>query len=264
MSTPQEESAKVEKIVIQGNMRKYKGFRLAPFYNNCASADAIGCNLTSCFACWTNKSNINPEKYGKFYTPDEVVDNLFSLNCNNNRITSGEPLVGLQHFMNVIDRFATKITTLHSNVVKKFIIETNGTLLTEDVVKFLMSYVGIIHVRLSFKGINRVTFIDNAAKDWFDYQLNALGLLIKYNIPYHIALLNIYTSDEIDDFLDLIRYGKEISYKDTGVKKSSKLINNIELEKPVFYPFVKERLKLDERYINIRKRLIKCNLLSTK
>ena len=45
MYNPLELSKKIEKIVVQNNLKKYYRFRPTGFYGGIATADTVGCNL---------------------------------------------------------------------------------------------------------------------------------------------------------------------------------------------------------------------------
>lgn len=69
---------RVREIVGSGEKRKYYRFRPAPFYAGIATADCVGCCL-KCHFCWSWHIMTQPEKIGRFYSPEEVARNLLSI-----------------------------------------------------------------------------------------------------------------------------------------------------------------------------------------
>ncbi|MGZ3534395.1 MAG: radical SAM protein, partial [Thermodesulfobacteriota bacterium] len=78
MCDPLELAGKTEKIVRSGEQRKYYRFRPAPYYGGIATADCVGCCLR-CLFCWSWHVVTQPEKAGRFYSPEEVARNLTSM-----------------------------------------------------------------------------------------------------------------------------------------------------------------------------------------
>ena len=69
---------RVREIVSSGEKRRYYRFRPASFYGGIATADCVGCCL-KCLFCWSWHIIVQPEKIGRFYSPEEVVRNLLSI-----------------------------------------------------------------------------------------------------------------------------------------------------------------------------------------
>ena len=102
---PIEVSKETERIVIDGNKRKYNLFRVERFYGQIATARGVGCNLR-CGFCWISPSRDYPEKYGTFYSPQEVYDKLIEVSSSKRartlmsegvRISGCEPTLGMDH-----------------------------------------------------------------------------------------------------------------------------------------------------------------------
>jgi len=75
MYNPIELTKKIEKIVTNGNEKKYYRFRPTRFYGGIATADTVGCNLR-CKFCWSANSVWNSNNTGQFYSPEVVVRRL--------------------------------------------------------------------------------------------------------------------------------------------------------------------------------------------
>ena len=146
-------SKKIEKIVFQENKKKYYRFRPAGFYGGIATADTVGCNLR-CKFCWSTNSVWNPTNTGKFFTPEEISETLLDIaeskGYDQVRISGGEPTIGENHLINVLECL---------NPSLNFILETNGILLGHDK-KYIeeLSKFNNLHIRICIKGINSEEF----------------------------------------------------------------------------------------------------------
>jgi len=119
---PVERSRDVEQMVMKGDKRRYYRFRFAKFYGGIVTADAVGYNLL-CAYCWNYSRNLNPARFGDYYSPSEVADKLMELaenhDCHQFRISGAEPILGKASAVHLAD----VIKRLDGN----FIIETNGS-----------------------------------------------------------------------------------------------------------------------------------------
>jgi uncharacterized Fe-S cluster-containing radical SAM superfamily protein len=205
MIDPIELSKLIETHTSKYDSKKYYRFRKTQFYGGCATADCVGCNLR-CIYCWAQKKVWHPTKYGKFYTPEEVSNHLLKMDLSSVRVSGGEPTIGKEHLLRVIELIPEDIT---------FILETNGLLLDVDYVKELSKFKNL-YVRVSLKGVDEESFrqITGAEGKYFTHQLEVLKLLSKYNIPYRPALLyELFNKEQINnlglpdiEFETLMRY----------------------------------------------------------
>lgn len=193
---PIELSEETQKIVINGNKRKYNLFRLEPFYGQIATARGVGCNLR-CNFCWINPSRDYPEDYGSFYSPEEVHNKLIEISSNEYgraimsrtaRISGCEPTLGIDHLFSLIE------ICKKEDGFKRFLLETNGILLGYDktIVKNLNKFENYLLVRLSFKAGTPKSFEKKtgAKAEYFDLPFRALEYLIEYKIPYSLAAMS--------------------------------------------------------------------------
>lgn len=189
-------SEDTEKIVIEDNKRKYNTFRTERFYGQIATARGVGCNLR-CGFCWINKSRDYPGKYGKFYSPEEVYENLIESASSEYgrasmsaiaRISGCEPTIGREHLLSVVE------TCKEKGEFKHFLIETNGILLgnNREFVKELKKFGDYITVRLSFKGGTAEDFEKKtgAKAEYFELQFKALEYLKDEGIMYRLASMS--------------------------------------------------------------------------
>jgi len=190
---PIELAEKTEKIVCSGEKRKYYRFRPAPYYGGIATADCVGCCLR-CLFCWSWHVVTQPEKTGRFYSPEEVAQHLTSMARKKGfgqvRISGNEPTLHRPHLLRVLDLIPDDLC---------FILETNGILIGHD-----PSYANDLsrfpnlHVRVSLKGACPEDFIrlTTARPEGFGYQLKALDHLVKEGADCFPAVITDFSSRE--------------------------------------------------------------------
>lgn len=229
---PIKRAREVEKIVMKGNSRLYYRFRPALYYGGIATADAIGCSFL-CAYCWNYNRNLNPERFGKFYYPEDVSSNLLNIAEKKSfslfRITGSEPILGEVSFKHLIEIIKV---VFKKKAWSKFVIETNGLVLgyRSNLIKYLKFT--NLQVRIAIKGVDEKSFesITGAKKDFFIYPIRAVKELQKGHIKAWPAVMrDLFKDSEIESLKDILR--KE------GIK------GDIELEKLERYPFVLDNMK---------------------
>jgi len=219
----------LKNTVLKGEMRKY--YRLARggrWYGGISTADCLGCNLR-CIFCWSAKPRDEAEKIGKFYSPEEVAEELIKCARKNNyhllRLSGNEPTIGKIHLL--------KLLEILSKEKYLFILETNGTLLDLDFIKDLKNFKKL-HIRVSLKGTNREEFsnLTGAKAETFDLILENLKNLANFNLRFNLAVMLSFSKEE--NILNLKENLKKISYK---------ILENFEEEYVFLYPIVVERLR---------------------
>ncbi|MBS7648168.1 MAG: radical SAM protein [Candidatus Bathyarchaeia archaeon] len=174
---------------VEGLERKYTDFYSVPVYRGIATGYAAGCCLR-CIYCWSNWSRDFPEKFGEFYSPEEVVSRLFKAaeegivyskqwrnlipRVNKLRLSGCEPTLGKEHLLAVL-------RLVKASKYPLFILETNGIILGSDMdyVKRLAEFKEKLYVRVSFKA---------AAPEGFTERTGAIGKY--YELPFK-ALKNL-------------------------------------------------------------------------
>ncbi len=224
MYNPLELSKKTEKIVSNGDLKKYYRFRPTGFYGGIATADTVGCNLRCAF-CWSGNSVWNANNTGIFYSSQDVAKNLQEIALKKGfrqlRVSGGEPTIGRAHLIKLLENIQTQYL---------FILETNGILLgndktyIEDLSKF-----SNLHVRVCLKGSNTEEFNWlTGAQVGFEYQIKALEFLRDQNMSFNIAIVTVKgKKDELFSRLKNMGLGKIM----------------IEEEEITLYPLVKNRLR---------------------
>ncbi len=169
--------------------RKYSRFSIVRFYGRIPTAYVVGCNLR-CYFCWCDPSRDYPEKYGRYYSPYEVVSKLVALakryGRRRVRISGGEPTIGFEHLIKVLELLEDE------KEIDYVIIETNGILLgyyREHVAR--LSKFSKVIVRVSIKAGTPQAFYERtgAEKEFFIYPFNALEELIKHNVKTYAAAI---------------------------------------------------------------------------
>lgn len=177
-----------ERIVTKNNLRKYYRFRAALFYGGISRADCVGCNL-SCVFCWAFNIVRNPEKFGKFYLPEEVAKELVKIakkkGFSQVRISGNEPTISKEHLIKISENIPKEFT---------FILETNGILIgaNKDFAKGLSKFKNL-HVRVALKGTTPEEFskLTGVKPEFFNLPLKALENLTKAGVSCHPALIEL-------------------------------------------------------------------------
>lgn len=160
---PIRRAAEMEAIVMQDGKRKYYRFRASHHYGGIVTADAVGCPFL-CAYCWNYGRNESPERFGEFFSADDVVEKLTSIARKKKirlfRVSGAEPVLGTASF----DHLLQVVTA------GKFIIETNGLVLgfRPDLAERLAG--PDIAVRISIKGWDGPSFerFSGANREFFD------------------------------------------------------------------------------------------------
>lgn len=229
---PAERAEEVERLVMKDGKRLYYRFRAAPYYGGIATADAIGCSFL-CAYCWNYFRNLNPARFNKFYSAQEVAENLLKIARRRSfhlfRITGSEPLLGeasLEHLRGVL-----KII-FQERPHSVFILETNGFFLgcRKDLIKKLKFK--NLWIRISLKGVDENSFelISGARRDFFQYPLVALKELEKEGMKAWPAVMRDLFTDEDIGLLE-----KALEEYGIGARLEEEILEE--------YPFVIENMK---------------------
>jgi uncharacterized Fe-S cluster-containing radical SAM superfamily protein len=225
---PIELAEKIERIISSGEKRKHYRFRPAPFYGGIATADCVGCCL-KCLFCWSWHIIVQPEKVGRFYSPEEVTRNLLSISRKKGfhqvRISGNEPTLHRPHLLKVLQLIPKEI---------RFILETNGILIGHDpsYAKDL-SLFSNLYVRVSLKGACSEDFerLTGVKPEGFGLQLKALENLVEEGVDCFPAVMaNFSSQEEI----------KKLRQRLKGIRPD---FADFEEEELILYPFVEENLR---------------------
>ena len=236
-------SEQTEKIVIDGNKRKYVQLgRPLRFYGGTSSATEVGCNLR-CKFCFSDQPVWNPKNTGNFYSPQEVFDGL----AKNARkyghqlisASASEGTIGLAHLYELLD------IVEQSEFI--YILETNGINIgsNPDIAAQLAKY-SRLHVRLSIKGCSPDEFhtLTGASRSAYELQFNAIKSLQKYEVSFNVCVVASFSdADGVNS----------IKQKLFGI--SPGILKSLEIEKIKPFPKVRARLS---RYNLIPNKNISC------
>ena len=228
---PLERAEKVEHLVLKDGKRLYYRFRAAPYYGGIATADAIGCSFL-CAYCWNYSRNLNPARFNKFYSSQQVASNLLNIArrraFNLFRITGSEPILGeasLDHLIEVLR------IIFQEKPQSVFILETNGFFLgcKVDSIKKLKSK--NLWIRISLKGVDENSFelISGARREFFQYPLKAVKELEKQGMKAWPAVMrDLLTDDEIAQLEKLLaEYGIGARLEEEGLEGYPFVIENM-------------------------------------
>jgi uncharacterized Fe-S cluster-containing radical SAM superfamily protein len=225
-------SEETECLVMSGEKRLYHKFRAAPYYGGIATADAVGCSFL-CAYCWNYGRNEDPARFGRFFSPEEVTDQLLEIARRRSfrlfRVTGSEPVLGETSFHHLIKVIAL---VLEAEPRSNFVLETNGLMLGYK--KELAEKLNFprLLVRTAIKGVNPESFekITGAGKEFFGYPLLALRFLEERGVRAWPALMeDLFSKLQIGDLKKTLR--------EHGIHA------DLELESLEGYPFVLENLK---------------------
>jgi uncharacterized Fe-S cluster-containing radical SAM superfamily protein len=170
-----------------------------------------------------------PEKTGRFYSPEEVVQNLLSIarkkGFNQVRISGNEPTLARSHLLQVLQLIPREI---------QFILETNGILIGRDpsYAKDLSRFSNL-YVRVSLKGAcpEDFTRLTGAIPEGFAFQLKALENLLEEGVDCFPAVMASFSSEE------------EIRNLRQRLKGIRSDFADFEQEELILYPFVIDHLE---------------------
>jgi uncharacterized Fe-S cluster-containing radical SAM superfamily protein len=183
-------AARTEKIVCKGNTRRYLRFGTTPDYGKgVATGYTAGCNIR-CVFCAASHTRDNPDMANRFYSPEEVFHILYEIvkkhrKINVVRISDGEPTIGREHLLELIEH-------VEKSDIRKFYLETNGTLLGNDesYVRDLSRFRKVV-VRVSLKGGTPETFskISGSVPEAFELPFQAIRNIYKYKVDCQVSAM---------------------------------------------------------------------------
>jgi len=209
---PLELAMETERICLRDSSRKYTGFYCTGVYGGISTGYLVGCCLR-CVFCWVSFSRDFPNKYGEFYTPEEVfeklVHNAKKARVRKLRISGGEPTLGKEHLLRVLD--------LVDDTDYFFVLETNGILLGKepDYVRALKKYRNL-YVRVSIKagtpdGFEKRT---GGRREFFELPYIAVKTLRKEALFFRVASMSDSKVMPQEERKEMVKKLREVGYKD--------------------------------------------------
>ena len=201
-----------EMIVCRGSSRKYTAFYKVGVYGGISTGYTVGCCLR-CIYCWVEWSRDFPESHGKFFTPQQVFQNLLlkakKKRVSKLRISGGEPTICKDHLLQVLE-FVRSTDYL-------FMLETNGILLGHDqnYAKELDRFSRNLHVRVSLKagtaeGFQRRT---GAVGKFYELPYLAVKNLAQTNLEFHVACMSDPRVMPKEERVAMLQKLKEVGYR---------------------------------------------------
>ena len=227
---PVELSEQTEKIVVDGNKRKYVQLgRSLRFYGGTTSATEVGCNLR-CKFCFSDQPVWNPKNTGNFYSPQEVFEGLTkNARKNGHKIISAsasEGTIGLDHLYELLDIVES------SEFI--YVLETNGINIgaKPDIAQHLSKYTRL-HVRLSIKGCSPEEFhvLTGASPSAYQLQFAGIKSLLENKISFNVCVVGSFS-----DTNGINKIRKDLHDIHPGILKS------LEIEMIKSFPKVSARL----------------------
>ncbi len=225
---------------MRKDTRLYHRFRAAPYYGGIATADAIGCSFL-CAYCWNYFRNLNPARFDRFYSSQQVASNLLRIARKKSfhlfRITGSEPILGESSLNHLVEVLHILFKEMSRSV---FILETNGFFLgyRTDLIKQLKF--PNLRIRISLKGVDEESFesIAGVKREFFKYPLIAVKELEDQGMQAWPAVMrDLFTDDEL---ARLLKHLDELKIK-----------ANLEEEILEAYPIVMENM--ERRRVEIKR-----------
>jgi uncharacterized Fe-S cluster-containing radical SAM superfamily protein len=186
---PIELGERTEKIICDGNRRKYTKFGSQRFYGGIATGYTCGCCLR-CIFCWANWGRDFPEKYGFFASPEEVFQKLVSAarkaGVYQLRLSGAEPTLGRSHLFELL-------AMVEKSKFRNFILETNGILFGKDteyarqIARFKK-----VHTRIALKAGTPEAFTrkTGAIPESFELPFKGIANLLEAGGRVHVAAMS--------------------------------------------------------------------------
>jgi uncharacterized Fe-S cluster-containing radical SAM superfamily protein len=201
-----------EDKVCRGKARKYTDFYCTGVYGGISTGYLVGCCLR-CVFCWVDLSRDFPDRYGRFYTPDEVAERLIAnarkRRVSKLRLSGGEPTLGKDHLLGVLDQIDGRGFS--------FILETNGIPWGHDpdYAQALTRYHDV-HVRVSLKAGSAAGFQarTGARGEYWELPLRATERLMATGVSFHVAAMTDPRLMPVKERQALVSRLREMGYRD--------------------------------------------------
>ena len=103
---PLELAAETERIVCNGDARRYTRFTSNRFYGGISTGYTVGCNLR-CVYCWVGEGRDQPHGAGRLCTAHDAARKLIATarrkRYEQARVSGGEPTIGWRHLTGILE-----------------------------------------------------------------------------------------------------------------------------------------------------------------
>jgi uncharacterized Fe-S cluster-containing radical SAM superfamily protein len=231
---PLELAQQTERIVCEGDRRKYTKFSCPRMYGGIATGYGCGCCLR-CVFCWVHASRDYPERHGVFRSPEQVVWELSRIahkrRIDQIRISGAEPTIGKSHLLGILRQ-------VENSSFRLFVLETNGMLIgadpeyAQEIARFQK-----VHTRVGVKAGTAEAFSrkTGARAEFFELPFRALENLLRAGASVHVAAMSA------DDWLMGSAERASLLERLSSIHPS--LAKNLEEEVVIPYPMAVERLR---------------------
>lgn len=234
---PLELAKQTERIVCDGNRRKYTKLSCPRMYGGIATGYACGCCLR-CIFCWVHWSRDFPEEHGHFKSPERVFAELSRIarrkKVDQLRISGAEPTLGKSHLLGVLE-------LVERSPFRLFILETNGLLIGADSEYAReIAHFKKVHTRMALKAgtPDAFTRITGAKREFFELPFRGIENLLSAGASCHVAAMSADSRFMKEERKSLFERLEVIH---------PALVRNLEEEIVTPYPAARERL----RYVGI-------------
>ena len=178
-----------KKIICRSDYRKYTKFIFARMYGGIVTGYTCGCCLR-CIFCWVHWCRDFPEKYSRFYSPEEQFRQLNRVRRKSQvlhlRVSGAEPTIGKAHLLGLLEK-------VENSPFRLLILETNGIFLgaDPDYAKQIACFKKV-HTRLSIKAGTPKAFTKKtgAVSESFELPFKEFVNLIRAGISFHVAAMS--------------------------------------------------------------------------
>jgi uncharacterized Fe-S cluster-containing radical SAM superfamily protein len=231
---PLELARRTEKIICEGNRRKYTKFCSQRFYGGIVTGYTCGCCLR-CIFCWAGWGRDFPEKYGFFASPEEAFDRLKRAAAKTDydqlRLSGAEPTLGREHLLELLE-------LVEKSKFRTFILETNGILFGADA-EYARQIAGFkkVHTRIAIKAGTPEAYTrkTGAIPESFELPFKSIVNMLEAGGSLHVAAMSadpwFMTKDERENLVEKLR------------SIEPRLVNSLEEEIVSPYHNARERLK---------------------
>lgn len=194
------------------------------------------CNLR-CPYCYADSKNSSKEELSLASIRKLLLD-FKTIGTNTVMISGGEPS---------IHKHLSKVFDYANSIGLKLVLISNGTLLTESLIKKMAKY--NIPVQLSVDSVNRQVYKASRGLDMLPTLLKSVELLRKYNVEIYLAAtLTNTTKHTLNELIDFALENEIQNIHIGELVPAGRCTDNENLNLKSIYPIYKELYKLQKQH----------------
>lgn len=188
---PVELARVTERVVCDGNRRKYSRFgHTYDYFKGVATGYVYGCCLR-CVFCWASSARDSALREARLCSPEEVLEGILEVARRRRttfaRLSDGEPTIGREHLLQLLELVE------RDEYLTRFFVETNGVLLSDESYVRDLKPFKKVWVRVALKGgtpegWSRKT---GATPESFPLPFEALRHLKKHGLGLSVAAMSL-------------------------------------------------------------------------